>query len=35
MVRAQDLNLITRPDLDPSPPEQVLQNWLRAELSRK
>lgn len=31
LIRAQDLNLITRPANDRSPPGQIIENWLRAQ----
>jgi lysophospholipase L1-like esterase len=33
MIHAQDLSLIARPDNDRSPPEQILESWLRQQLS--
>ena len=35
MILAQDLNLIARPANDPSPPERILENWFRTQLSGK
>jgi acyl-CoA thioesterase I len=32
-ILAQDLSLIARPNNDPSPPERILENWLRRQLS--
>ena len=35
MILAQHLSLIARPENDESPPERILENWLRAQLSGK
>jgi hypothetical protein len=32
MILAQDLNLIARQPDDPSPPQQILENWFRSQL---
>ena len=33
MILAQDLHAISRPENDETPPEKILENWLRARLS--
>ncbi len=35
MIRAQDLSLIVRSDNDQSPPERILEGWLRGQVSFK
>ena len=35
MVLAQDLNLISRPDGSPAPPQKILETWFRTQLSGK
>jgi hypothetical protein len=35
MIQAQDLNLVARQSSDRSPPERILEDWLRAQLTGK
>ncbi|NLX99340.1 MAG: hypothetical protein GXY83_24650 [Rhodopirellula sp.] len=35
MISAQDLNLISRPDANQAPPQQILETWFRTQLSGK
>ena len=35
MILAQDLHVIARPENDAAPPEKILENWLRDQLSVK